>query len=415
MQASDIPTKFQIPFANSAGVGYIRNIPQASQIGIVDGAASLTDGFPPLNFLPLGAGGVPPFGQDFNGLLKQMTQWSRWQGAGGMVRFDATLCTAMGGYPQGAIVAATNGLGFWYSLLDNNLNNPDTATNPLASGWLGFFAPVQFLTANANYYVNPATGSDSYDGTAAVVGGGHGPWATLQKAMNFITQFNLNGFNIAINCADNPNYAPLTLYPIPGSGNVNWVGNSTTPGNCKIVAVSVSAISAQYCGQSHTFNGFACQATGAYTNDPMIGLHVVGSGTKIQASNMSWGACLGGHYSAEQGASLNIAGIEIVTGGCAGSVGGNGAHANVSNGAVLQTPAAIQTTVTTAVSFAAGWFSASGVALGQILYAPLTGGGNVTGQRYQVNTNAVINTNGGGATYYPGTVAGTTSTGGQYV
>ena len=64
MLASQIPTKFSVPFANSAGGSYIRAIPTASQIGIVDGAASLTDGFPPLNFLTLGAGGIPPFGQD---------------------------------------------------------------------------------------------------------------------------------------------------------------------------------------------------------------------------------------------------------------------------------------------------------------------------------------------------------------
>ena len=61
MLASAIPIKFPIPFGNSAGGGYIRPIPQASQIGIANGAASLTDGFPPLNFLPLGSGGVPPF------------------------------------------------------------------------------------------------------------------------------------------------------------------------------------------------------------------------------------------------------------------------------------------------------------------------------------------------------------------
>ena len=38
-----------------------------------------------------------------------------------------------------------------------------------------------------------------------------------------------------------------------------------------------------------------------------------------------------------------------------------------------------------------------------------------TGVRYNVTTNAVINTQGGGATYIPGGSAGTASTGGQYV
>jgi hypothetical protein len=41
--------------------------------------------------------------------------------------------------------------------------------------------------------------------------------------------------------------------------------------------------------------------------------------------------------------------------------------------------------------------------------------GAATGKRYAVATNAVLNTNGGGANYFPGDVAGTTATGGQYV
>lgn len=41
-------------------------------------------------------------------------------------------------------------------------------------------------------------------------------------------------------------------------------------------------------------------------------------------------------------------------------------------------------------------------------------GAALTGARYKVLTNAVINTNGAGANYFPGTVAGSVSTGGIY-
>lgn len=41
--------------------------------------------------------------------------------------------------------------------------------------------------------------------------------------------------------------------------------------------------------------------------------------------------------------------------------------------------------------------------------------GAVTGKRYMVSLNSVIETVGGGANYFPGTVAGTAATGGQYV
>lgn len=132
MQASAIPVKFNIPFASAAGGSYIRNIPQASQIGVQNGAASLTDGFPPLTFVPVGSGGVPPFGQDFNGLLKQITQWTQWNNAGAMTTWDTAFATAVGGYPQGAFLLNLAGTGFWLCTVDNNMTNPDAA----GAGWI---------------------------------------------------------------------------------------------------------------------------------------------------------------------------------------------------------------------------------------------------------------------------------------
>jgi len=137
MQASDIPTKFPIPFANSATPGtYKRTIPEASSP--TPGAASLTDGFPPLTFTPVGSGGIPPFGQDMNGILYEITQWSRWLQAGGTVTWDSAFSTAVGGYPAGAVVASTTAGLFWYSLVDNNTVNPDAGAS---ANWQALVAP----------------------------------------------------------------------------------------------------------------------------------------------------------------------------------------------------------------------------------------------------------------------------------
>lgn len=136
MLKSSIPAKFNIPFANAAGASYIETIPEASQIGITDGRASLTDGFPPLNFTPAGSGGVPPKGQDFNGILKQITQWNQWQQAGGAVPYDSAFQTAIGGYPINAVVAsATTDGKLWMSTIDGNTANPDTG----GAGWIIYF------------------------------------------------------------------------------------------------------------------------------------------------------------------------------------------------------------------------------------------------------------------------------------
>lgn len=126
MLYSNIPAKIAVPFGNSAAGAYIRTVPVSSQIGIQDGAASYTDGFVPLNFTPLTAGGVPPFGQDFNGLLNAVTKWQKWQGAGGTVKYDSAFSTTVGGYPAGAVLlSSADGTTLWLNTADNNSTDPD--------------------------------------------------------------------------------------------------------------------------------------------------------------------------------------------------------------------------------------------------------------------------------------------------
>lgn len=162
MLSSNIPPKFNIAFAADAGPSFINYpVPQATQIPITPGAASLTDGFPPLTFSPLGSGGVPPFGADFNGIMKQMSLWNQWQAAGGPVFFDAVFAAAVSGYPKFAMLQSsiTPGL-IWINQVEGNSNNPDTG----GANWV----PIQNLIANyqdtgtANAYVitpSPAFGS----------------------------------------------------------------------------------------------------------------------------------------------------------------------------------------------------------------------------------------------------------------
>ncbi|MDE2105793.1 MAG: hypothetical protein KGL39_51690 [Patescibacteria group bacterium] len=173
MKASDIPSKFSIPFGNGAGGSYIRAVPTASQIGVNDGLASLTDGFPPLNFQPIASGGVPPFGQDMNGILNQSTAWTRWQNAGATVPYDSAFQTLIGGYPEGAVVASTTTLGlFWYCTADDNLTNPDTGgANWLAWQVLGALSASQLFQtflASGTYTIP----SSSIKITAVGAGGG---------------------------------------------------------------------------------------------------------------------------------------------------------------------------------------------------------------------------------------------------
>jgi hypothetical protein len=132
MQNTNLPAKTPTPFADSAGGAYKRAVPAASQIGITLGAASFHDGFPPACFSPIAGGGSWPFGQDFNGLLNQMSAWERWFQAGGVIKYDATFQTAIGGYPLGARVESVANPGLiWRSSTENNVTNPDAA----GAGW----------------------------------------------------------------------------------------------------------------------------------------------------------------------------------------------------------------------------------------------------------------------------------------
>lgn len=134
MQLSNIPGKLVLPWATS---GNKNNIPVASQISITAGAASLADGFPPLTMTPVAAGGVPPSGLDMNGILYEMSAILRWANAGGGYAYDATFATDtyVGGYPKGARVMRSDGMGYWFNTVENNTTDPEAAGSA-AAGWV---------------------------------------------------------------------------------------------------------------------------------------------------------------------------------------------------------------------------------------------------------------------------------------
>ena len=137
MQLTNTPGKLVLPFANA---GAKNTIPTASQIGITAGAASLVDGFPPLTRTPIAAGGVPPSGLDMNGILYELSAILRWANAGGGYAYDAAFATDsnVGGYPKGARIMRSDGLGYWFNTVENNTTDPEAAGAD-AAGWVPDF------------------------------------------------------------------------------------------------------------------------------------------------------------------------------------------------------------------------------------------------------------------------------------
>lgn len=134
MNQTDHPRRFPIPFANNAGASYIRTVPKDHQAATSsDAPASLYDGFPPECFVSEGAGGIPPSGKDFNGILRDITDGLQWLQCGGPAIFNSDFSTAIGGYPKGARLASVATPGVEYiSLVDGNTTDPDSIS---AANW----------------------------------------------------------------------------------------------------------------------------------------------------------------------------------------------------------------------------------------------------------------------------------------
>lgn len=120
------PTQITVPFATS---GLKNAIP--STANPVTGNAGYDAGFPAINMTAKEAGGIPPFGQDFNGIIFDITTAIRYLEAGMQFPYSSSFATAVGGYPLGAIVTRTDGTGFWRNGVANNTTDPET----FGSGW----------------------------------------------------------------------------------------------------------------------------------------------------------------------------------------------------------------------------------------------------------------------------------------
>ncbi|MFT8952965.1 MAG: hypothetical protein ABF979_11910, partial [Gluconobacter sp.] len=132
MKQSDFPSKIIIPFAGNASSSFVRDIPQTTTD---QAAASFDQGFPANTFTNTAAGGTPPDGKDFNGILRIITGLLRQYCLGYVPVFDATYQTEIGGYPSGSLIqdATTAGV-YWQSTADANTTTPGAT----GASWVRF-------------------------------------------------------------------------------------------------------------------------------------------------------------------------------------------------------------------------------------------------------------------------------------
>lgn len=386
MELSNLPTKFPIPWANSAVSPYIRPIPTNSQIGIQGGAASLVDGYPPLTFTPESAGGVPPWGADTNGILNQITAWTRWYNAGGPIAWDSGFSAAISGYPKGAVVASTvtDGL-LWRNLVDDNTTNPDdpaTAANWVQAGRIK-------LSANTTFYI-ATTGNDT-TGTGAV----GAPWATITRASAVLaSMYDFNGYQVTLQLADGT-YTPanltMTTRFVGQVGPIIINGNASTP-TTVIYRATLAASNGGWFQVQNMRMGGGSTANCLITSD---------GGFIYTGPGMSYDAVSSDHLHTGGGGTINILNSYSIVGGAANHMNGlNGGNIGVSGGVTItlsNTPAFTE-------------FLNLGV-LAQFFGSPAFAGTGATGQKYNITNNSVAFTSG---VNFPGNSAGTTASGGQF-
>ena len=144
------PPLISVPFADS---GAKNLIPIASASPL----ASYTDGFPAVTMTDPDAGGVPPSGEDFNGIFNIITQHLLYINSGGKYRFNADQATAIGGYPLGFVVQSNDGGSEYVSLIGANTYDPNTPTN------VGpYWAPYAGAASMDGHYLIDTGGANAY-------------------------------------------------------------------------------------------------------------------------------------------------------------------------------------------------------------------------------------------------------------
>lgn len=253
------------------------------------------------------------------------------------------------------------------------------------------------LSAARTYYVR-TDGSDNNTGLANTTGGA---FLTIQKAVDVVCNtLDIQDYAVTIQVADGTYTAGVELKDIVGGGTVTIQGNSGTPANVVISTTSATAISSsQYARGYWAIKDMKLQTT---TSGRCI---LVQRGGFLTYTNIVFGACAGNHIEVSAGSTIICLGNYAISGGATNHfISQFGGYLACSGRTI---------TITGTPAFSNAF--ASSTDAGTISSSGCTFSGSTTGTRYLASTNGVINTVGGGGNYFPGSVAGSVATGGQYV
>jgi len=137
MQTLTQPNSLTKPFAESGDKNTLYDV--NPDTATYPQRADLTNGFPQITSESIDDGGLPPERKDFNALGNLATTYNFFQQAGGVFTYDATIATAIGGYPMGARLWYDDGNGHTSILRSTKQNNTDnfiTTPSFIGTSWV---------------------------------------------------------------------------------------------------------------------------------------------------------------------------------------------------------------------------------------------------------------------------------------
>ncbi len=251
------------------------------------------------------------------------------------------------------------------------------------------------LTADRTYFVR----TDGNDSNTGRVNSAAGAFLTLARAAVVIAALDLGVFNVTVQIGNGTYTSGFSLAARPpGTGVVTLVGDVSNPSNVTISTTSGGCISA---------------TNGAIIN--LSGIKVVNSGgfgvfagdyARIRLTGLcDFGACGAGHALIQNYAQFFCESINYyITGAAPYHI-------------IALKSAIVRHVVSTVTIFGTPNFSTAYL-YGKDAYFDLFGltfSGSATGKRYISDFNSLFEVYGAGTTFLPGNIAGTTSTGGQYI
>ena len=254
----------------------------------------------------------------------------------------------------------------------------------------------QQLTAPRTYYVR-TDGSNSNDGLTNTSGGA---FLTIQKAIDAVSALDLGVHDVTIAVANGTYADPIQLKSLVGAGQVTISGDAATPANVLISTGANTCINAANITGRWRLSGLKLQATSGGSTC----IAADGTTVTLTIGNLDFGAVTTAHLFVQNGAQIAVDAAYTASAGAA-------YHWGIINGRLQL--GAVTLTMSGSPAFASAFCLCT--RLGYIRCNAAAFSGAATGKRYDASANGVIFTGGAGATFLPGSFAGTASTGGQYL